>query len=114
MMTTCNHALYAIVDVFTQYYEKLAPILLDNIYQQLFWFVTFKASNIIMHIIFNFRCIQQGSEHLTRAAINCFENLIVSNGEKFTDEMWAKTIGRIVDIFECSALELLVTRLKQI
>lgn len=37
MRTTCNHALYAIVDVFTQYYAELSAVLLSNIYEQLFW-----------------------------------------------------------------------------
>ena len=39
MTTTCNHALYAIIDVFTQYYETLNPILLDDLYQMLKWCV---------------------------------------------------------------------------
>lgn len=37
MRTTCNHALYAVVDVFTQYYPVLSTILLDSIYDQLKW-----------------------------------------------------------------------------
>jgi len=39
MTTTCNHALYAIMDVFSQYFEVLAPVLLDDILQQLKWCV---------------------------------------------------------------------------
>ena len=39
MTTTCNHALYAIIDVFTQYYEMLNPLLLDDLYQMLKWCV---------------------------------------------------------------------------
>lgn len=39
MTTTCNHALYAIVDVFTQYFEVLSPILLQDLYVQLHWCV---------------------------------------------------------------------------
>lgn len=39
MTTTCNHALYAIVDVFTQYFEVLSPILLQELYAQLQWCV---------------------------------------------------------------------------
>ena len=45
MTTTCNHALYAIVDVFTQYFEELADVLLADMYHQLVWCVqqgTFK------------------------------------------------------------------------
>lgn len=39
MTTTCNHALYAIVDVFTQYFDVLSPILLQDLYTQLHWCV---------------------------------------------------------------------------
>jgi hypothetical protein len=37
MTTTCNHALFAIVDVFTQYYEVLGPLLMDDLFVQLQW-----------------------------------------------------------------------------
>ena len=39
MTTTCNHALYAIIDVFTQYYDALQALLLAELYQQLRWCV---------------------------------------------------------------------------
>ncbi len=39
MTTTCNHALYAISDVFTQYFESLSDVLLDDILSQLYWCV---------------------------------------------------------------------------
>lgn len=39
MTTTCNHALYAICDVFTQFYEALNEILLPDILAQLHWCV---------------------------------------------------------------------------
>jgi len=45
MTTTCNHALYAIIDVFSQFYEVLHDMLLDELYQQLIW------------------CVQQGALH---------------------------------------------------
>ena len=35
--TTCNHALFAVCDVFTQYYDVLAPTLLTEVYEQLLW-----------------------------------------------------------------------------
>ena len=38
-MTTCNHALFAIVDVFTQYFQVLSEILLEELLQQLLWCV---------------------------------------------------------------------------
>ena len=39
MTTTCNHTLYAIVDVFTQYFWELANVLFDDMYHQLIWCV---------------------------------------------------------------------------
>jgi len=39
MTTTCNHALYAIVDVFTQYYDVLSGVLSVQLYDQLKWCV---------------------------------------------------------------------------
>ena len=39
MTTTCNHALYAIVDVFTQFYDQISESLIDNLYCQLKWCV---------------------------------------------------------------------------
>jgi brefeldin A-inhibited guanine nucleotide-exchange protein len=39
MTTTCNHALYAIVDVFTQFYDDISEPLVNNLYNQLKWCV---------------------------------------------------------------------------
>lgn len=39
MTTTCNHALYAIIDVFSQYFGELADILLEDMYSHLVWCV---------------------------------------------------------------------------
>ena len=39
MTTTCNHALYAIVDVFTQFHDVISEPLIDNLYSQLKWCV---------------------------------------------------------------------------
>lgn len=88
MITTCNHALYAIVDVFSQYYASLGQQMLPEVYRQLFW------------------CVQQGNELLARSAINCMENLVVSNGEQFTDQMWALTVEHLEHIFDCSNIDL--------
>jgi len=37
MTITCNHALTSIVDVFTQYFDILCAILLQDLYAQLQW-----------------------------------------------------------------------------
>uniref|UniRef100_A0A5F9CTZ7 ARF guanine nucleotide exchange factor 1 n=1 Tax=Oryctolagus cuniculus TaxID=9986 RepID=A0A5F9CTZ7_RABIT len=64
MTTTCNHALYAICDVFTQYLEVLSDVLLDDIFAQLYW------------------CVQQDNEQLARSGTNCLENVVILNGFK--------------------------------
>lgn len=51
MRTTCNHALYAVVDVFTQYYPVLSTILLTNIYEQLYWCAKQGVNIIILKIL---------------------------------------------------------------
>uniref|UniRef100_A0A665WG21 ADP-ribosylation factor guanine nucleotide-exchange factor 1 (brefeldin A-inhibited) n=1 Tax=Echeneis naucrates TaxID=173247 RepID=A0A665WG21_ECHNA len=82
MTTTCNHALYAICDVFTQYFESLNDVLLDDILAQLYW------------------CVQQDNEQLARSGTNCLENVVILNGEKFSPETWDKTCNCMLDIFK--------------
>ena len=60
MTTTCNHALYAMMDVFTQYFEVLAPVLLDDILAQLLW------------------CVQQGKD-----IVHLSQNLVLY-GQRFS------------------------------
>ena len=81
MTTTCNHALYAIIDVFTQYFDVLGDLLLPDLYTQLHW------------------CVQQDNEQLARSGTNCLENLVISNGFKFSEETWDKTCQCMFDIF---------------
>ena len=64
MTTTCNHALYAIVDVFTQYFDTISPLLIEDLYTHLKW------------------CVKQDNEQLARSGTNCFETFIISNGVK--------------------------------
>ena len=35
--TTCNHALYALTDVFSQYFAVVSPLLLNDLFAQLQW-----------------------------------------------------------------------------
>lgn len=91
MTTTCNHALYAICDVFTQYFESLNAVLLDNILAQLYW------------------CVQQDNEQLARSGTNCLENVVILNGEKFTPETWDKTCNCMLDIFKTTIPHTLLT-----
>uniref|UniRef100_A0A8C4HMS8 ADP-ribosylation factor guanine nucleotide-exchange factor 2 (brefeldin A-inhibited) n=1 Tax=Dicentrarchus labrax TaxID=13489 RepID=A0A8C4HMS8_DICLA len=82
MTTTCNHALYAICDVFTQFYEPLSEILLADIFTQLQW------------------CVRQDNEQLARSGTNCLENLVILNGEKFSSEVWNITCSCMLEIFQ--------------
>ncbi|XP_056378102.1 brefeldin A-inhibited guanine nucleotide-exchange protein 1 isoform X2 [Hyla sarda] len=91
MTTTCNHALYAICDVFTQYFEVLSDVLLDDIFSQLYW------------------CVQQDNEQLARSGTNCLENVVILNGEKFTLEIWDKTGNCMLDIFKTTIPHTLLT-----
>ncbi|XP_061777821.1 brefeldin A-inhibited guanine nucleotide-exchange protein 1 isoform X1 [Nerophis ophidion] len=91
MTTTCNHALYAICDVFTQYFESLNDVLLDDILAQLYW------------------CVQQDNEQLARSGTNCLENVVILNGEKFSPETWNKTCNCMLDIFKTTIPNALLT-----
>ncbi|XP_067384110.1 brefeldin A-inhibited guanine nucleotide-exchange protein 2 isoform X1 [Channa argus] len=91
MTTTCNHALYAICDVFTQFYEPLSEILLADIFTQLQW------------------CVKQDNEQLARSGTNCLENLVILNGEKFSPEVWNITCSCMLEIFQNTSPHVLLT-----
>lgn len=91
MTTTCNHALYAICDVFTQFYEPLSEVLLADIFAQLQW------------------CVKQDNEQLARSGTNCLENLVILNGEKFSPEVWDVTCSCMLDIFQTTSPHALLT-----
>ncbi|CAH8874145.1 unnamed protein product [Trichobilharzia szidati] len=91
MNTTCNHTLFSVVDIFTQYYDVLHDILLDDIYQQLRW------------------CCLQEHEQLARSGTSCLETLILSNGKRFSDKIWESTVNLIVDLFKSTVPHQLLT-----
>uniref|UniRef100_A0A8C1URC7 ADP-ribosylation factor guanine nucleotide-exchange factor 2 (brefeldin A-inhibited) n=1 Tax=Cyprinus carpio TaxID=7962 RepID=A0A8C1URC7_CYPCA len=91
MTTTCNHALYAICDVFTQFYEPLSEVLLADIFAQLQW------------------CVKQDNEQLARSGTNCLENLVILNGEKFSPDVWDVTCACMLDIFQTTSPHALLT-----
>ncbi|XP_061695916.1 brefeldin A-inhibited guanine nucleotide-exchange protein 2 isoform X2 [Syngnathoides biaculeatus] len=91
MTTTCNHALYAICDVFTQFYEPLNEILLSDIFTQLQW------------------CVRQDNEQLARSGTNCLESLVILNGEKFSPEVWNITCSCMMEIFRNTSPQVLLT-----
>ncbi|KAH6922444.1 hypothetical protein HPB50_013617 [Hyalomma asiaticum] len=87
MTTTCNHALYAIVDVFTQYYDVLGNLLLDDLFVQLHW------------------CVQQ--VELTAYTRACYSVMLFSI--KFNTETWDKTCQCMLDIFRTTLPATLLT-----
>uniref|UniRef100_A0A673V8G0 ADP ribosylation factor guanine nucleotide exchange factor 2 n=1 Tax=Suricata suricatta TaxID=37032 RepID=A0A673V8G0_SURSU len=91
MTTTCNHALYAICDVFSQFYEALNEVLLSDVFAQLQW------------------CVKQDNEQLARSGTNCLENLVISNGEKFSPDVWDETCSCMLDIFKTTIPHVLLT-----
>ncbi|CAI5778238.1 A-inhibited guanine nucleotide-exchange 2 isoform X1 [Podarcis lilfordi] len=91
MTTTCNHALYAICDVFTQFYEALNEILLADIFAQLHW------------------CVKQDNEQLARSGTNCLESLVILNGQKFSHEVWDQTCNCMLEIFKTTIPHVLLT-----
>lgn len=110
MTTTCNHALYAIVDVFSQYFEILGPMLLCDLYTQLHWCVL-QCEYIFQNTISRLRkceisdlinLFHVGNEQLARSGTNCLENLVISCGQKFNDEIWDSTCDCIRDMFDCT------------
>uniref|UniRef100_A0A8C5SXP6 ARF guanine nucleotide exchange factor 2 n=1 Tax=Laticauda laticaudata TaxID=8630 RepID=A0A8C5SXP6_LATLA len=91
MTTTCNHALYAICDVFTQFYEALNEILLADIFTQLHW------------------CVKQDNEQLARSGTNCLESLVILNGQKFSPQVWDQTCNCMLEIFKTTIPHVLLT-----
>uniref|UniRef100_A0A1X7VGU5 SEC7 domain-containing protein n=1 Tax=Amphimedon queenslandica TaxID=400682 RepID=A0A1X7VGU5_AMPQE len=82
MTTTCNHTLYALMDVFMQYFDTLCSVLLEKILDQLLW------------------CVQQDNEQLARSGTNCLENLVVSVGSRFNEEIWDKVCQCLYNIYK--------------
>ncbi|XP_077191682.1 brefeldin A-inhibited guanine nucleotide-exchange protein 2 isoform X2 [Paroedura picta] len=91
MTTTCNHALYAICDVFTHFYEALNEILLSDIFAQLHW------------------CVKQDNEQLARSGTNCLESLVILNGQKFSPDVWDQTCNCMLEIFKTTIPHVLLT-----
>ncbi|CAF3751735.1 unnamed protein product [Rotaria sp. Silwood1] len=91
MTTTCNHALYAIVDVFTQYYDFIPESVVEDLYSQLKW------------------CINQNNEQLAKSGTNCLENFVIACGQHFTQNIWEKFCTCILEVFHSTLPEMLLT-----
>ncbi|CAL8073044.1 unnamed protein product [Calicophoron daubneyi] len=91
MNTTCNHTLFSVVDVFTQYYDILSDILLDEVYNQIRW------------------CCLQEHEQLARSGTSCLETLVLSAGKRFTHDVWQRTVDLIAGLFSATVPHQLLT-----
>ena len=110
MTTTCNHALYAMMDVFSQFFEVLSPVLLEDVLNQLLWCVQQgmymslnlqgKGSSLPLNCIDN--------EQLARSGTNCLENLAISIGKQFFPDTWNRVCQCMRSIYLTSVPEQLL------
>lgn len=84
LMTTCNHALFSIVDVFSQFYPILHENVLPKLYEQIEW------------------CVDQENEQLAKNGVECMGNVVITNGTKFNTAEWETTISLIFKLFRSS------------
>ncbi|CAF1187165.1 unnamed protein product [Adineta steineri] len=91
MTTTCNHALYAIVDVCSQFYDDIPESLVIDLYSQLKW------------------CVNQDNEQLAKSGTNCLENFVIGCGQRFTPDIWQRTCTCILEVFRSTVPEMLLT-----
>ncbi|KAL7059279.1 hypothetical protein AAHC03_013401 [Spirometra sp. Aus1] len=89
--TTCNHALYSVVDIFTQFFDQIGNSLLSDLYRQLRW------------------CCLQDHEQLARSGTSCLETVVLSCGARFNEEKWAGTIDLLVGLFKTTVPHELLT-----
>ncbi|KAL5248280.1 hypothetical protein ACHWQZ_G017457 [Mnemiopsis leidyi] len=80
MTTTCNHALYAVVDVFTQHFSILSELLVELL-------------NLIQW------CVKQDNEQLAKSGMNCLENLVMGAGHSFKEADWDLIIDTITEVY---------------
>eukprot|EP00123_Amoebidium_parasiticum_P018331 comp24173_c0_seq2/m.44165 comp24173_c0_seq2/g.44165 ORF comp24173_c0_seq2/g.44165 comp24173_c0_seq2/m.44165 type:complete len:1871 (-) comp24173_c0_seq2:350-5962(-) len=82
--TTCHHALFAVLDIFGNYFDQLAGILLEDLLDRILW------------------CTTQGSEQLARSATQGIQVLLANNGDRFTPAMWDVCVRGIQTMFDSS------------
>ena len=90
--TTCNHTLYAMTDVFNEFFPKLCNILLDEMLAQYEW------------------CVHQANDQLSKSAISCVENLIVTNKGQMDEE----TKHRIIMFLSTLVLSTMVSEKEEL
>jgi brefeldin A-inhibited guanine nucleotide-exchange protein len=107
MTTTCNHALYAIVDVCSQFYDDIPESLVDDLYCQLKWCVNQGTISIFrknIKFLIEFICID--NEQLAKSGTNCLENFVIACGQRFTPNIWERTCTCILEVFRSTLPEM--------
>ncbi|KAF8368429.1 hypothetical protein PRIPAC_86258, partial [Pristionchus pacificus] len=82
LKTTCNHAMYAVVELLTQQFSTIGPLLLPSLYDQFL------------------SCLNQRNELLAQTCVSCLKNVIVLNGKSFDSSLWDKTFQTITIILQ--------------
>ncbi len=80
MDTTCNHTLYAMTDVFNEFFPRLAPLLLKDLLKQFQW------------------CVMQDNDQLAKSAVSCLENLVLTNRAKMDLETEHSILKFLADL----------------
>ena len=86
MDTTCNHALYSMTDVFNEFFHKLSPILLRDLLSQFQW------------------CVQQENDQLSKSAVSCLENLVLTNRPKMDLDTEHTVLRFLTEIITCTLI----------
>lgn len=86
MDTTCNHGLYAMTDVFNEFFDKLSPILLKDLLAQFRW------------------CAQQENDQLSKSAVSCLENLVLTNRPRMDLETEHTVLTFLSELIVCTLI----------
>jgi brefeldin A-inhibited guanine nucleotide-exchange protein len=82
--TTCNHALFAVLEVFAMYYAELHDVVYDDLLATIRW------------------CAAQDNEILGRSATQSLQVLLLGNGRRMDAAMWDKALDTAAAILRAS------------
>ena len=73
-------------DVFNEFFDKLTPILLNDLLSQFQW------------------CVQQENDQLSKSAVSCLENLVLTNRPKMDLETEHTVLRFLTEIITCTLI----------
>lgn len=113
MNTTCNHALFALLEIFNMFYSDLKDIVLEDLLDRIHWCT-------LQGIGCAYVCVKAGvlnprrllatapdNEVLGRSASQSMQVLLLTNGKRFTPAMWDMAIATVHKIFRDSTPQVL-------